>query len=411
MSEATPYIRKRKRSPSTSQDVMTKRFRVADDSTARIPPPSSLAKPKYLRQLDPSRFTLHRPPTCDAIPLSLLHSIFAEFTTNVENHQPTPEDLCEGKAWKGEGDSEVRASSYVLYALRRELLNGKDPLDLLPCIIVYLVGSTFYFSGTVLTDRFQLETMALAPPLDTSFYLHSLDTKIARAFGAFRIAVAQLHRHYDDMSVANDNSNPTERLARAARLALPYPDSYTAEGKEVKLTYDYRLNDRKLMFIATTTEGTKVLVKFTERYSLEAHWLCAKANAAPALYRFQSLPGGWYMAVMEYLDPEIYQDLTSGYGNDASLKEEVNRVVTILHEGGFVHGDIRDVNIMTRRRWEPKDGARTALLLDFDWAGQDGVVTYPINVNVTSIRRPDEIRDWKPIKKEHDWFMVKQIFH
>lgn len=117
------------------------------------------------------------------------------------------------------------------------------------------------------------------------------------------------------------------------------------------------------------------------------------------------------MAVMEYLDPEIYQDLTSGYGNDASLKEEVNRVVTILHEGGFVHGDIRDVNIMTRRRWEPKDGARTALLLDFDWAGRDGVVTYPINVNVTSIRRHDEVRDWKPIKKDHDWFMVKQIFH
>lgn len=173
--------------------------------------------------------------------------------------QPYLIAVCEGRTWKGEGDPEVRASGYVLYALRRALLDGKDPLDLLPCIIVYLVGSTFYFSGTVLTDRFQLETMALAPPLDTSFYLHSLDTKMARAFGAFRIAVAQLHRHYDDMSVANDNSNPTERLARAARLALPYLDSYTGEGKEVKLTYDYRLNERKLMFIATTTEGPRSL--------------------------------------------------------------------------------------------------------------------------------------------------------
>ena len=79
----------------------------------------------------------------------------------------------EMKGWNGNGDSEVQASLYTLEALRPPIRKEKDPLDLLPCIIVYCVGGCLSlpcyplltphrhgligFSGTVLTDRFQLE--------------------------------------------------------------------------------------------------------------------------------------------------------------------------------------------------------------------------------------------------------------
>lgn len=57
------------------------------------------------------------------------------------------------------------------------------------------------------------------------------------------------------------------------------------------------------------------------------------------------------MAVMEYLDPQVYRALGPGDGSNSILMDEVERVVTALHAGGFAHGDIRDVNMMTRHEW------------------------------------------------------------
>ncbi|PVF93946.1 hypothetical protein CPB86DRAFT_714369, partial [Serendipita vermifera] len=150
--------------------------------------------------------------------------------------------------------------------------------------------------------------------------------------------------------------------------------------------------------------------KFTERYSPDAHLFCANANMAPTLYGFEQLLGGWYMVVMEYLDPQIYRVLESSSDNNPVMIGEINRIVRALHEGGYVHGDIRDVNMMTRRQWESTAGAKNVVLLDFDWAGWDGTVTYPINVNRTSIKRHLDAEDGRPIKKDHDAFMVDRIF-
>jgi len=182
-------------------DNRMKRHLVADDSAARVPSPSYLSKPKNYRKLNESRFALHRPPNNTTLPLALLHPIFAKFVKNVELHQPTSADnalvleLCEViskpwedeiaqsdmfreilakhygiqiysaavastnrisdghavlgkymyvvlamKGWNGKRDLEVQASLYSLEASRPILLGGKDPLDLLPCIIVYCIG-------------------------------------------------------------------------------------------------------------------------------------------------------------------------------------------------------------------------------------------------------------------------------
>jgi hypothetical protein len=191
----------RQRSPSSSDNNLVKRLRVVDDSAARIPRPSDLSQPKYYLKLNPSRFALHRPPDHNSIPLTLLHPIFAEFVTDVETHEPTPQDnalvgelraamsqpcedevvqsyefrrilaehykiqlysaeigstgritkghACVGrfiyvvfdmKGWIGKRDPEVQASANHLEALRPSLQEGQDPLDVLPCIIVYCVG-------------------------------------------------------------------------------------------------------------------------------------------------------------------------------------------------------------------------------------------------------------------------------
>jgi tRNA A-37 threonylcarbamoyl transferase component Bud32 len=45
-----------------------------------------------------------------------------------------------------------------------------------------------------------------------------------------------------------------------------------------------------------------------------------------------------------------------------------------VHNAGYVHGDIRTSNILVYKN--------SPMLIDFDWAGNKGVVRYPINMNI-----------------------------
>ena len=93
--------------------------------------------------------------------------------------------VLEMKGWNGKGDPEVKASLHSLEAFRPVIENKQDPLDLLPCTIVYCVGgylslpcyplltphgTLIGFSGTVLTDRFQLESLTDCFTLDTNVH-------------------------------------------------------------------------------------------------------------------------------------------------------------------------------------------------------------------------------------------------
>src|SRR5258708_38816827 len=53
--------------------------------------------------------------------------------------------ICGAKNWNGHRDPEVEASAYVLEAIRKELVGSKkDPLDVLPCMVIYLVGGCLF---------------------------------------------------------------------------------------------------------------------------------------------------------------------------------------------------------------------------------------------------------------------------
>ena len=67
------------------------------------------------------------------------------------------------------------------------------------------------------------------------------------------------------------------------------------------------------------------------------------------------------------------------YTSESSLTFELRNLVlkeTLLHQVGYVYGDLRDTNLMVR-----KDGQSGFMLVDFDWAGKFGEVCYPMNVN------------------------------
>lgn len=381
--------------------------------------PSIVAK--SISNLPSSVFAINHPPASDVVPLALLHPIFSEFVANVKQHRPTQNDydlardlraampqawdteaaqcetfrsiltkhygiqlyaaeiggtsrradghlmvgsfmstVFEGKTWRDSGCPEVQSCLYWLTSIGKPVQNS-DPHDLLPCIIVFLIGvclfPTLYpcllsidpfigFSGVVLTDRIRLESLTECFPLHTNPHENDMAVRVARAFGAYRIAANKLDKHYQSQVEYKDTRD-------ACKVIFPYPDSLTIDGGvNCKFTYCSRLDNNKLIYLATTTERATVLVKFTRRYSLEAHQFCANAGVAPKLIGLRPLPAGWYMAIMEYLGPEIYRVLEPSDSSNANLVAEIYKVVKTLHNGGFVHGDIWRINMMTRHLCE-----------------------------------------------------------
>ena len=112
---------------------------------------------------------------------------------------------------------------------------------------------------------------------------------------------------------------------------------------------------------------------------MEAHSICASMGFAPALKGFERVAGRWYMIVMGAITDEFsLVDRPS-----SSLYEPIKEKVAALHQQGYVHGDLRDTNLMVR-----KNDAPEMMMFDFVWAGEIGKVRYPINVN----RGPNQTR-------------------
>lgn len=115
------------------------------------------------------------------------------------------------------------------------------------------------------------------------------------------------------------------------------------------------------------------------------------------------------MVVMDMVDIDIYRPYSdrtthTGFPNAPRLYQKVTEVVK-HHRQGLVHGDLRDTNLLVRI-----DGELRFMLVDFDWAGKEGEVRYPINDNRNDIKRPDGARDGLPIQKDHDLEILDRMF-
>jgi len=78
----------------------------------------------------------------------------------------------------------------------------------------------------------------------------------------------------------------------------PYPTNYEVGDQQIDFTYEFRVGD-KLVFKARTA-SRDVIMKFTRKYSTEAHRLLAGLGYAPMLHAVNALPGGWNMVVMDF---------------------------------------------------------------------------------------------------------------
>jgi hypothetical protein len=151
--------------------------------------------------------------------------------------------------------------------------------------------------------------------------------------------------------------------------------------KTVQFDYVTQLCDDKLLFEVKSREGHQLLVKFTEaKYGLDAHRFLANKRFAPQVFGFEKVSGEWKMIVMEYMrDYTCLGELPAGIPIPGAVYDAIMNAVQILHNAGYVHGDLRRANILYR---ENRAGADIALV-DFDWAAKVEEAVYPGFLNVS----------------------------
>lgn len=75
---------------------------------------------------------------------------------------------------------------------------------------------------------------------------------------------------------------------------------------------------------------------------------------------------------MEFFESACHlSEVNASYpdADQAAYPQQLRQLVSDFHEEGLVHGDLRHPNIII-------EGDRV-LLLDFDWGGREGEVSYP----------------------------------
>ena len=87
--------------------------------------------------------------------------------------------------------------------------------------------------------------------------------------------------------------------------------------------------------------GELVVVKFVRTsYGKVVHEFLARHNLAPKLFSVSPLPGGWLAVVMEKVEGVPISTPSS------VIKESLRTAIQLMHDQGYVHGDLRPQNIL-----------------------------------------------------------------
>jgi tRNA A-37 threonylcarbamoyl transferase component Bud32 len=93
------------------------------------------------------------------------------------------------------------------------------------------------------------------------------------------------------------------------------------------------------------------------------------SRLCPTLYSVQQLLSNWIMVVMEMIIQNKllpHEMCTVTIEEKKNIIEDLNSVMNILHDNDFVHGDLREPNILLTR----DNGRIRANLIDFDFSGK-----------------------------------------
>ena len=225
--------------------------------------------------------------------------------------------------------------------------------------------------------------------------------RVTRLFFALKLGIHELGSYYK--SLKPDNTSPLESRYFPSRTTYPSGD------ESVNFKYVGYLEDGfdcVTLRARTCTERPRdIVVKFVDRYGATAHVLLANEGLAPKLlYCEPPSSRHLFMVVMEYIEDSTLTTAKESMDQEARdrARSEIDRALDLLHQRGFVFGDLRSPNILAKTTGEVK-------LIDFNWAGVVGQVKYPYLIS-KDIKWPKGVEGLANIECDHDRMMLKQLF-
>jgi serine/threonine protein kinase len=260
----------------------------------------------------------------------------------------------------------------------------------------------------------RVEPLALG--LDLATHLKERNTRhtMASCFDAFVLAIENIQAHYGSIEAEANQAHPQydPHVPHIQKTrGYPFLTSYNDGGQETRFTYDRRLEEDKLVFSATVDQpgSGKCIVKFTCQYSEAAHNYLASRDLAPMIRKCVRISADWTAIVMDKSTYRVLYGLQLSEAQRTKVKCKVKSIVETLHEGGFVHGDIRDANLLIDEASLTSNDVAVHLI-DFDWAGCTGEAKYPMGTNCKTVRRPAGVKGGEVVTEQHDVEMVSYLF-
>ncbi|KAF7366663.1 hypothetical protein MSAN_00924200 [Mycena sanguinolenta] len=345
------------------------------------------------------------------------------------------------------GDPEVQAiAEYAKLLADNTTMYGKiRDRTRLPTILIAQAGpqltiSVAVYAQTILVDH--LLTVTLRDEIDVAEQV----LKLARLATCVGDTLVGLRRHYEGLQQAASASLETTALhlpapasaiaphaALAVELGLQFlykVSRITGEALNLNDEIDVRENTRHMVFVALGSglagiPREEVVVKFTTRYNATAHAALAALGLAPKLYYHGAVRGGLQMVVMEKIagcTAFRWMSLTNAL-LPGSVYADVEAAVKELHSRNLVFGDLR-------LEWgEDGDGGKhtgesgkqgeanaesdldsgiRALLIDFDWAAEDGVGRYPATISTLDEFDP-AVAPYGVMTQAHDLYALRAV--
>ncbi|KAI1785465.1 hypothetical protein LXA43DRAFT_1115823 [Ganoderma leucocontextum] len=240
---------------------------------------------------------------------------------------------------------------------------------------------------------------------------------LARVFYSLRLAIDGLRTYYDELA-RNVSRDPVgDQFYRFFQLATPFPLDDQGQTRRVRFRYLRPVltgtDPSRVAFLVETCGdddddgggGRLLVVKFAKRYGAEAHQLLARHGFAPELLHCGPI---WPANEEKY--KYKYKHLAGpGEGRvPPSVRARVLEALEVLPGQNLVHGDIRRPNIVIAACGsEDVDAGQRAKIIDFDWAGLEGVVRYPLHL--PNAGWVEGVEDYGLIRAAHDRGMAERL--
>jgi hypothetical protein len=241
---------------------------------------------------------------------------------------------------------------------------------------------------------------ALASPLDftTPVTVTSVRLRMAATMGALSSLLAKLNAFYEEKQRLFDNNAP--QIDPDTRRFPPQ-----TQCGEYVFTYKDRFPEKHVFLVSLVSNGNKpAVVKFVQgAYGSVVQHNLAQQGFAPKILYEQELVA-WRMILMDRAEGRCYASLSCNAAQADVVKSAVGVILDYMATNRFVHGDIRSSNLFIDLSQYPRQVGTQ--LVDFDWAGQQGHVNYPIDVNTVQVSRADGVVPLGPIEPEHDRYMA-----